>query len=231
MKVVGAFLVAFALLAFPARSSALPLCGGSAVDVTTYNADGGCVVDGLVFSDFLVVDAGSETVLVNAVSSAVVGDVVYFQFNPNLATSGATEDIHFFFKVATLDGSPTIIGVDLYNGGVGNTSISEQLCSSAWVLATCGFIGGGTRIGDGLAAASGQSDVDFFSGISSAYVFKDIFTGPATANWFEGEITSFTQSFHVTPIPEPASLMLIGSGLLGLAARRRAVAKKALVSR
>lgn len=226
MKIVGAFLVAFALLAFPSRSSALPLCG-SGVDVTTYNADGGCVVDGLVFSDFLVVDAGSETVLVNAVSSAVIGDVVYFQFNPNLATSGVKEDIYFFFNVSTLDGSPTIIGVDLYNLGTGNTSISEQLCSSAWTITGCG----GDLIGDGLLAASGQSDVDFFSGISSAYVFKDIFKGLATYSLAEGHLTSFTQSFHVTPIPEPASMLLIGSGLLGLAARRRAVAKKALVSR
>ena len=213
-KTIGVLLVLVGYWALPANATALPICGGG-VDVTSYNAGGGCEVDGLVFSNFSVVDAGNPAIeLVNAVTSAVIDGTVYFQFNPNLSGAG-DQDIHFFFKVATMNGSPNIVGVDLFNGGVGNTTISEALCTSAWVLGTCGVIGPGSVIGTGLVAGSLQFDQEFFPGVSSAWVFKDL----AKAGDGNSHLTSFTQSFHV---PDGGStLALLGFGLLAVSQLRR----------
>ena len=213
MRKLFALLAVAALpLIMPSTASALAVCGGG-VDVTTYNADGGCTADGLILSNFSVVDAGNpDQELVNAVTSSVGADgTVYFQFNPNLALTGVSQDIHFFFTV-----TGTIDGVDLTNGGTGNTSINEQLCTAAWVNGVCT----GSLIGSGLVAGSGQSDTDFFSAVSTAYVFKDIFKGLAvTGIVSEGHLTSFTQSFHT--VPEPATAGLLGLAFLTVARKLR----------
>lgn len=211
-------LVALAVMALPvmapAPAHALPTCGGG-VDVMTYNAQGGCEFGGLILSDFNVVDAGAETVLVNAVSASVVDGTVFFNFNPNLATEGSTEDIWFFFKV-----TGSLIGVDLFNGGTGNTSITELVCSDVFDTNT------GACTGSLLAtmfAGSQGSDEAFFNPVSTAYIFKDIFKGLETSQLDEGHLTRFSQSFH---IPEPGTVALLGLGLLGFgrAVRRRRIA-------
>ena len=216
LKTVGVLAMAFAFWALPARAMAIPAVCGGGVDVTTYTE--GCTVDGLLFSEFAVVDAGSDTVLVNAVLAQLVGGTVFFTFNPNLTGPGV-DDIHFFFKVSTLDGSANIVGVDLENLGIGNTSIQESLCTVSWLTGGFGCVGkGGSLIGTGLLALSGQFDNDFFAARSSAYVFKDIFKGEG------GHLTAFTQSFHV---PDGGStLALLGLGLLGLRTVRRKLGQR-----
>ena len=204
--------MAFAFWALPAKAMAVPaVCGGGA-DVTTYTE--GCTVDGLLFSDFVVLDAGSDVVLVNAVLAQLVGGTVYFTFNPNL-TGGGIDDIHFFFKVSTLDGSAGINGVDLENMGIGDTAIQESLCTVSWLSGGLGCVSkGGSLIGNGLLATSGQFDNDFFAPVSSAWVFKDIFKGEG------GHLTAFTQSFHQVP-DGGATVALLALGLLGLRTARR----------
>lgn len=216
LKTVGVLAMAFAFWALPARAMAIPAVCGGGVDVTTYTE--GCTVDGLLFSEFAVLDAGADTVLVNAVLAQLVGGTVFFTFNPNLTGTGI-DDIHFFFKVSTLDGSANIVGVDLENMGIGNTSIQESLCTVSWLTGGFGCVGkGGSLIGTGLLALSGQFDNDFFAPVSSAYVFKDIFKGEG------GHLTAFTQSFHV---PDGGStLALLGLGLLGLRTARRKLGQR-----
>ena len=200
--------MAAAFWALPSKAMAVPICGEPNANVLDYNSVGGCTIDGLLFSDFAVDPIpGSPNNLV-AMGSGVVDGVVLFQLNPNLGLSTNLEDIHFFFKVSTLDGSASIFGVDLTVGGQG-ANIVESVCTGQWVLGICT----GTLLTT-LSADSGGFDDGFFAPRSSIWVFKDIGVQGGT-----NAISSFTQSFHV---PDGAStLALLGLGLMGLGSLRR----------
>jgi hypothetical protein len=210
VKTFGVIVLMLAFWALPSKAVAVPICGDPNANVLDYNAQGGCTIDGLLFSDFFVDPIPGSPNSVIAMGSQVIDGVVFFHLNPNLGLSPFLEDIHFFFKVSTLDGSAGIFGVDLTVGGLG-ANIIEQVCSSAWNTST--GICGGTLLAT-LAADSGGEDEDFFSGRSSIWIFKDIGV-QSGAN----AISSFTQSFHV---PDGGStIALLGLGLLGLRSLRR----------
>lgn len=216
-KAVGVLILAGSFWALPSTASAASICAAvPGTDVTTYNAGGGCTIDGLLFSNFAVFNAANTpTPLVNAVFAEVINGTVYFTFNPNLSL-GTLQDIYFLFNVSTLDGSASISGVDLEVVG-DNASISESLCTVSWLPGISCIGNGGTLIGGGLVAGVGPGyssfDQDFFTPVSSAWVFKDIAHQPG------GHLTAFRQSFHV---PDGGSAMtLLGLGLLALGSIRR----------
>lgn len=215
LKTIGVVALAFAFWILPTRAMAAPVACGGGVDVTTYTD--GCFIDGLFFSEFAVLNAGSDTVEVDTVLAQVVGTVVYFTFNPNL-TGDDLDDILFLFKVSTLDGSASISGVDLFNGGQGDTSIQETLCAVSWLptLQCSSFIG------SGMVAGSGEFDDDFFAPVSAAYVLKDINKNGEDER---SHLTFFTQSFHTVP-DGGSTLALLGFGLIGLRALRRSFARR-----
>jgi protein with PEP-CTERM/exosortase system signal len=219
MKGFGVLVLVVAFWALPSKAMASPIACGGGVDVTTYSE--GCFVDGLLFSEFSVINAGSSTVLVNAVLANVIDSTVFFNFNPGL-TGDDLDDIHFYFKVSTLNGSAGIIGVDLENNGIGDTSIQESLCTVSWLVTFGCASNGGSLIGSGLLAFSGEYDNDFFNPVSSAYVFKDIAKDGTDE---DAHLTSFTQSFHVVP-DGGSTLALLGMGLLGLSSLRRRFARR-----
>lgn len=200
--------MAFGFWALPTTAAAAPICGGT-VNVLDYNSQGGCTIDGLLFSNFSVTPAfpGSPDDVI-AVASWVDGGTAFFSLNPMLGLGAGVEDIWFTFKVETLSGAANIVGVDLENLGAGGTFITEAVCTSAFVSASCP----GSLLAN-MSTGDGQKDQDFFAAQSSIWVFKDIGVGP------NGHISAFTQSFHV---PDGGStIALLGLGLLGLRAARR----------
>jgi hypothetical protein len=121
-------------------------------------------------------------------------------------------DMWSMFRVV---GGGGVNQVDLQVGGTG-ASIDETICDSAGLDPNGGCLG--VELGN-LSLSSGQPRlwVSLPEHSGAIWVFKDIYLTGQT-----GHLTQFSESFHV---PEPLTLTLIGSGLLGFGLLRRRLKK------
>jgi hypothetical protein len=176
----------------------------------------------LTFSNFEVVNPNGDaigTVDVNTSTyDSVTGDVS-LNLNPNLQ---ASQDEGFLFEV-----TGGVTQLDLSLGG-NDATVTERACSTP--IPTSGpnaFLCPGTQLGTVSDFSNDPNAPVFslpFSSTSPIYIFKDIETGAGTPAG-AGQLSELDQSFEVSSVPEPISLLLLGSGLLGLGLLRRRVHK------
>ena len=202
------------LLAMGSLASATTVsCPTPVLNVTTLTGSNNFACGGLTFSNFVVspstviVGIGSESTLVGG--NDVVLDLHLSGFTSlnvdtflNYQVDGAITGVDMGFQApTTTDGS--------------NVRIFETVCKVAFdaVFHTC--VGDGNTLANFSLVSSGAavSTTVTFAQQSRVFIKKDI--------QFNGSSISDFNNSHLTGVPEPMTLSMMGLGLLGLGLMRR----------
>jgi len=223
-----------------AQTAELPPCIDATLAYYVENFQNGCILEDKVFSGFSGNSSGTPgaNLLANEDINVFVDPTA---LNPGLAFQGAwnalngqTNDTLIQFTVTVMEGGNPIEDASLgIQGsgtiGVAGVSVAETLCLG-------GLFGPGCSSGNVanllVADLPGDNDILFdhttFDPVMSVDVTKDInlfASGTGEVNF--ATLSLVTQNFSETPVPEPATLSLLGTGLvmLGGAVRRRLKSK------
>lgn len=167
----------------------------------------GCSLGGLTFDRFTAnfAPAPGGIFLSSVGTGALAGEVdLGFQ----IALALPPSDALFWYRIISPDSN--IVGIDNAHNGTGQTAISEVACAVEPIGGICP-----SQAVLGSFANPPNTSV-FFAPHSSVWVIKDIGTP------FAGDSVSFfVNSTHMTTVPEPGAMLLIGAGLAGLAVIRK----------
>ena len=195
------------------------LVNAAAIDCTTAPAIGsnvlslnpmGCFGGGLLFDTFSVSSAPpGTTVFLSAIGTGPVGSPQGFSLGFQITAPNPPVDTILQYRVTAQAGF-SIIDVDNAQNGV-NTRIGEVVCSVAFVSGVC-------PTGNVLANFANPPTTmpPAFAPQSVVYILKDV-SEPSTNSF----ISSFVNSHETSGVPEPATLLLLGMGLVGIASLSR----------
>lgn len=211
---VLALLISTAVLVPTAE--AIPSCMGAG-DVTLLSE--GCTQGGLNFTGFNVSPAGVVAKILLGTFSTTIGQDVNLTFQVAHDPSPANlADILFYYTVQPALSGMAITGIDLFNPGK-NVTIRENACATEFQNGVCttGLLADLVVPGQAISEA-------FFSPQSVVHIRKDI------QLLQDSFISEFTNSHDLSSVPEPATLLLLGSTLAGLGVAIRKRSRKAEAS-